>query len=279
LQYFWNNVKHNHYVQNFIKYNVDHWNHDTNEYSVPNDRYKALKMLPIERIVGNWKHNKPVGAAVIKYFNYEDYADKGVLGEYTVIYTGDSTTSQTILSDKYYYQMEIQSIIDKLKLVEHTKKDELTNLQYEIDNHVVPQVFIPDAKIATGFFASLFGLIGTVFVAAISGPFAFMTVPIAALASAAAVSKAIDNEKGDHYQNIAPEKDTVKLGYLKQKKDQTINDLRELNNNLKFISSLISTTPSRGGYNKFSKINKQRRRNISKINKQRRRNISKRIFK
>jgi hypothetical protein len=261
LQYFWNNVKHNHYVQNFIKYNVDHWNHDTNEYRVPNDRYKALKMLPIERIVGNWKHNKPVGAAVIKYFNYEDYDGKGVLDKYNVFYPGESYTLKQILPDNYYYSMEIESIIPKLKSTEIEKIQELNNLQDTIDSYVPPKVIVSKSTVgARAFFAGL----GMLLAGSLAAPF----IAAAAVATPFVLLGAIETVKwigngAERRAVIAPGNDTVKLGYL-EKRDQTTEELRLLHSMFTFIGSDTETIHSAGGYNKFSKINKQRRRNISK---------------
>jgi hypothetical protein len=287
LQYFWKNDKHNNNVQNFIKYNVGHWNYETKTYNNPNDRYKALKMLPIERIVGDWKLNKPVNIAVIKYFNNEDYIDKGVLSEYNVFYPGpgEYTTLKKILPDNYYYSKEFESILPELESVEGVLRNTIETLKVKIDEHVPPQVITSESTVgARGFALFLFGIFCAPIAAAAATVAAVATAVAATVASPLVLVGAIEAVKwvadgAEKRSVVLPENDTVKLGYL-EKKDQTTEQLRLLHSAIKFIGSRhTETIPTAGGYNKFSKINKKRRRNISKINKKGRRNISKRIYR
>jgi len=243
LQYFWhkgNNVK----VASFNRYNTTHWDYDAKKYNDSYNKYTALKMLPIERIVGNWEESKLVGVAVINYFNSEH---NGVENEYKIIYPPASTKS--LLPDQYYFDIEIRTIIARLESDENAKKMELDRLQHEINIHVVPKKFIP--KQLPGFWAGLFGVLAGAFtfvaVAVVTGPFAVVAAPLAAAAVAARV---VDSGQ-DHYVDTPSDEDTVKLKLTSQK-DATLEELRKINSTLNSLNNLVSKEHKRGGYRRKS---------------------------
>lgn len=267
LQYFWNG-KSKKYNNKQQRYN--------DKIKIPGyNKYDALRELPIERIDGTWNNSKIEGPATINYFNQESYAHTEGEKGFDVFYIDDENLKEKF-KKQYYFIEEINSIAELNELKEYmiNMLSEIT-MEYKsatkkLAEYTTPSIqLIHSDKMARGIFAGF--MIAILF--CIIGPFAYFFTPVAVTFT----SRGTDTVS----RPMKPKEDTAKL-QLDAKVEKTEHEMRLLNGLLSTAANNNEENDpakSGGGYNKFSKTNKKRRRNISKINKKWRRTISKRIYR
>jgi hypothetical protein len=269
LQYFWsgNSEKYNNKQRMFAEIIR------TPRYN----KYDALRELPIERIDGTWNNSKIEGPATINYFNQESNDDtKGREKGFDVFYIDDENLKKQF-KKQYYFIEEIISTegLEVLNEYISTMLSEITKeylaITEKIAKYTTPSIqLIRSDKIVRGIFAGF--MIAILF--CIIGPFAFLFAP--------ATDRFIRNGTPGVSRPMTTKEDTARLE-LNAEVEKTENHLRVLQGLLSGPANdgevKVDTKPSAGGYNRFTKINKKRRRTISKINKKGRRTISKRIYK
>jgi len=265
LQYFWNRES--------TKYNNKKKNYDEKIKTPGYNKYDALRELPIERIDGTWNNSKIEGPAKINYFNQESHTDTAGIKEFDVFYIDDENLKEKF-TKQYYFIEEINSIGEFEELKEYiinmlsdiTK--EYKAATKKLAEYTTPSIqLIHSDKMARGIVAGF--MMAILF--CIIGPFVYFVTP----AAATFISSGTDPVS----RPMKPNEDTVKL-QLDAEVEKTEYQMRVLNGLLlTAANNNENIANSGGGYNKFSKINKKRRRNISKINKKGRRNISKRIYR